>query len=137
MIQFIRINFKQLPHFYPIFVPHNSTYSLPSLVSYPFSCYTFILENPTTCLGGFAMFYKVKTVKALPNFILEVTFINHEIKYYDVTPLFTKWSAFESLKTVQGLFEQVKVDAGGYGISWNDDIDLSCNELFFNGKSTI
>ena len=33
-----------------------------------------------------------------------------------------------------GLFEQVKVDAGGYGISWNDEIDLSCDELYHNGK---
>ena len=28
----------------------------------------------------------------------------------------------------------VKVDAGGYGISWNDNIDLSSNELWENGK---
>lgn len=28
---------------------------------------------------------------------------------------------------------EVKVDAGGYGVSWNDDIDLSCNELWENG----
>ena len=36
--------------------------------------------------------------------------------------------------SVSGLFEQVKVDAGGYGISRNDDIDLSCEELYQNGK---
>ena len=28
------------------------------------------------------------------------------------------------------LFEQAKVDAGGYGISWNDDIDISEYELW-------
>ena len=27
-----------------------------------------------------------------------------------------------------------KVDVGGYGIIWNDDIDISCDELFENGK---
>ena len=31
-------------------------------------------------------------------------------------------------------FFDVKVDQGGYGISWSDNIDLSCDELFFNGK---
>lgn len=31
------------------------------------------------------------------------------------------------------MFEQVSVDAGGYGISWNDDIDLDCEELWANG----
>ena len=28
------------------------------------------------------------------------------------------------------LFEQAKVDVGGYGISWNDDIDISEYELW-------
>jgi hypothetical protein len=42
------------------------------------------------------------------------------------------------LTYVQGLFEQVKVDTGGFGISWNDDIDLSCDELFDHGmEATI
>lgn len=34
---------------------------------------------------------------------------------------------------MKGLSEQVKVDVGGYGISWNDEIDLSCDELYDNG----
>lgn len=80
------------------------------------------------------MFYKVASVKALPDFMLEITFTNQEVKYYDVKPLFQKWPAFENLKNTLGLFEQVKVDAGGYGISWNDEIDLSCNELYFHSK---
>ena len=28
-----------------------------------------------------------------------------------------------------------KVDVGGYGISWNDEIDLSCDELWDNDVS--
>jgi len=80
------------------------------------------------------MFHKIKTVKALPNYILEVIFENDELKYYDVKQLFEKWVIFENLKNVKGLFEQVKVDAGGYGISWNEELDLSCNELYSNGK---
>ena len=27
------------------------------------------------------------------------------------------------------------MDQGGFGISWNDEIDLSCDELFFGGKT--
>ena len=30
-------------------------------------------------------------------------------------------------------FECVSVDVGGYGIVWNDDLDLSCDELWENG----
>ncbi len=79
------------------------------------------------------MFYKVQDVKPLEKYKLLVTFQNGEIKEYDVKPLFDKWQAFKDLAYINGLFQQVKVDAGGYGISWNDDIDLSCDELYYNG----
>ena len=80
------------------------------------------------------MFYKVQDVKPLEKYKLLVTFQNGEIKKYDVKPLFDKWQAFKDLAYINGLFQQVKVDAGGYGISWNDDIDLSCDELYYNGE---
>lgn len=79
------------------------------------------------------MFYKVEEVRPLPAYNLLVKFITGEYKQYNVKPLFEKWDVFKALSNVKGLFEQVKVDTGGYGISWNDDIDLSCNELWENG----
>lgn len=79
------------------------------------------------------MFYKVKEVQPLPAFNLLICFDTGEYKQYNIAPLFDKWDIFRTLSSVKGLFEQVKVDAGGYGISWNDDIDLSCNELWENG----
>ncbi|MDR1001530.1 MAG: DUF2442 domain-containing protein [Clostridiales bacterium] len=79
------------------------------------------------------MFHKVKTVKPLPGYLLAVSFENDEQKQYDVKPLFDKWDAFKALALVKNLFEQVQVDVGGYGVSWNDDIDLSCDELYNNG----
>ncbi len=79
------------------------------------------------------MFYRVKDVQPLPNYSVLVRFITGERKRYNVAPLFEKWEAFQALSTIKGLFEQVKVDEGGYGISWNDEIDLSCNELWENG----
>ena len=78
------------------------------------------------------MFHKIKHVKPLENYILEITFEDNTIKHYDVSTLFDKWIVFQNLITIKGLFEQVKVDVGGYGISWNDEIDLSCNELWEN-----
>lgn len=79
------------------------------------------------------MFYKVKSVKPLPNYSLDVLFENGTSKEYDVKPLFHRWPVFQDLQQIQGLFHLVQVDSGGYGISWNDDIDLSCNELWDNG----
>ena len=80
------------------------------------------------------MIHKEKTVKPLANYMLEVTFEDDTMKYYDVSNLFEKWEVFEDLRKIEGLFEQVIVDKGGYGISWNDAIDLSCNELWENGS---
>ncbi len=79
------------------------------------------------------MFYRVKDVQPLPNYNLAVRFENGRCKRYDVRPLFSRWEPFQALASVRGLFEQVRVDERGYGISWNDEIDLSCNELYENG----
>ena len=82
--------------------------------------------------GGIA-WRVIKHAEVLEEYILEVTFQNNVIKYYDVSELFEKWNVFQELKKDRKLFEQVKVDEGGYGISWNDNLDLSCNELWENG----
>ncbi|MBR4684037.1 MAG: DUF2442 domain-containing protein [Spirochaetia bacterium] len=81
------------------------------------------------------MFHKVKTVSALPDFQLSVQFAEGVTKIYDIKPLFKKWKNFGILKQKSDLFYNVIVDKGGYGIIWNDNLDLSCDELFENGKT--
>lgn len=63
---------------------------------------------------------------------LFVTFVNGVEKIYDCNQL-PHLEAFQSLED-KVFFRSVKVDAGGYGVSWNDDIDLSEYELWVNGK---
>ena len=79
------------------------------------------------------LFHRVLEVKPLSDYRLHVYFITGETCIYDVKPLFDKWHSFHSLKQIDNLFEQVRVDSGGYGISWNDEIDLACDELYYNG----
>jgi hypothetical protein len=81
------------------------------------------------------MFHKVKAVNALPDFLLSVQFSEGVTKLYDVKPLLKKWAAFRPLLNNTELFYGVAVDIGGYGIVWNDDIDLSCDELYENGET--
>lgn len=79
------------------------------------------------------MFYKIQSVIPEEDFILQVQFTDGVEKRYDMKPLFETVPEFLDLKTIPGLYRQVKVDTGGYGISWNDEIDLAGNELRENG----
>ena len=81
------------------------------------------------------MFHKVKTVNVIPDYRLSIQFAEGVTKIYDLKPLFEKWPIFRNLKSDDTLLYSVEVDAGGYGIIWNDDIDLSCDELFENGET--
>ncbi len=78
------------------------------------------------------MFHKIKNVSPLPEYKLSVQFSEGVTKIYDVKPLFEKISAFKVLETGND-FECVSVDVGGYGVIWNDELDLSCDELWENG----
>lgn len=77
-------------------------------------------------------FHKVKDVSALADLKLSVQFTNGTTKIYEVAPLMQRFSAFRILED-ETLFRDVKVDQGGYGIVWNDDLDLFCDELWKNG----
>lgn len=80
------------------------------------------------------MFHKVKAVSPLPDFRISVQFAEGVTKIYNVEPLFSKWESFQELEDPD-LFAEVEVDVGGYGIIWNDELDLSCDELFANGET--
>ncbi len=81
------------------------------------------------------MFHKIRSVAHLPNYQLLVHFFDGTAKRYNVYPLLSR-EPFSDLLSVKGLFEKVTVDPGGYGISWNDDIDIDGEELWVNGEAT-
>ena len=63
---------------------------------------------------------------------LVALFANGTTKEYDVAPLVKSIPAFKALEN-EAVFDSVSVDTGGYGIVWNDEIDLSCDEIWDNG----
>ena len=77
-------------------------------------------------------FHTIKSIKPLENMILEAVFSSGEIKKYDMKKLIKKHEVFKDLENKE-LFVKVKVDIGGYGIVWNEDIDLSSEEIWENG----
>lgn len=78
------------------------------------------------------MFHRLESISPVGGTSLKGVFLNGETRYYDVSKLFDEIPVFRSLLD-KGLFERVRVDNGGYGISWNDDIDLSADEIYENG----
>jgi hypothetical protein len=79
------------------------------------------------------VFPKIQAVTPLPGKKLLVRFAGHEHKVYDCRPLM-KQEPFSALQD-ESLFRQVKVDGGGYGVSWSDRIDLSESELWIKGQA--
>ena len=79
------------------------------------------------------MFHKIKNVTPLKDFKLSIQFAEGITKIYDMKKLIENNKKFEDLKDIN-IFNSVEVDIGGYGVIWNDDIDISCDELFENSK---
>jgi uncharacterized protein DUF2442 len=76
---------------------------------------------------------KVKSVTPLPGKQLFVTFVSGDAKVYDCTRLLNE-SPFYPLKD-EAFFRNVHVDETGFGIVWNDNLDLSESELWIHGKT--
>ena len=79
------------------------------------------------------MFHKLNQIKALPGCRLWAKFLDGRAVIYDVSRLTAVNPVFGDLVRNPDLFAQVRIDPGGYGISWNDDLDLEAEELWKNG----
>lgn len=79
------------------------------------------------------MFHKIKSVAPASDYKLSVQFSEGVTKLYDIKPLFEKIPTFKQLENNPAKFACASVDVGGYGIVWDDDLDLSCDELWKNG----
>ena len=77
--------------------------------------------------------HKVRSVMPCPGMVLSVVFQDGTEKIYNMRQLYGVFPQFKSLEELPDLFNQVRVDAGGYGISWNDELDLACDELWDSG----
>lgn len=79
------------------------------------------------------MSHMIQSVLPIEDFILGVKFVGGAIKLYDMNPLFSKLPIFAALREDPTLYSKVVVDTGGKGITWNDELDLSADELWEHG----
>lgn len=79
------------------------------------------------------MFHKAVNLCFLQGTVLEVTFQDGQIKQYDVQRLFSKYPQLAALQN-RALFLSGRL-AGGYGIIWNDELDLETETVYEDGLS--
>lgn len=79
---------------------------------------------------------RIKSIKPCSDYRLLIEFTNGVKKEYDMNKLINTDKMYIPLKDVT-LFNSVVVDGGGYGVSWNDDIDMSEYELWNNSVEVL
>ena len=77
---------------------------------------------------------KIKGVKPQTGKKLVVEFANGVFKLYDCNPLLDS-EAFRLLRD-EAVFRCARVDDHGYGVIWNDDIDLAESEIWIHGQDS-
>ena len=81
------------------------------------------------------IFHKIKSVGTINDSILIAQFEDGICKMYDVKQLLRSYPVFEKLLENKKLFRSVHIEGSGFGIVWNDEFDLSCNEIWENGST--
>lgn len=76
---------------------------------------------------------KVISAKVIGDRTLLIEFSDREFNQYDISNLLNK-PMFAPLKN-PSFFKDFRIEAGGYGLVWNEDIDISEYELWKNGVS--
>jgi hypothetical protein len=76
---------------------------------------------------------KIVRAEAIGDRIIRVEFTNQDLKDYDISTLIEN-PMFAPLQQPE-FFRNFQVEPGGYGLVWNDDIDISEYELWSKGKT--
>ncbi len=76
---------------------------------------------------------KIISAQVLSDRTLLIEFSDSEVKQYDISNLLDK-PMFTPLKN-PSFFKSFRIEPGGYGLVWNEDIDISEYEFWKNGVS--
>lgn len=75
----------------------------------------------------------ITKIEPKDNLIIIATFADGEVVSFDVKEMINKYPVFKQLEN-RKLFDSVSIDGVGYGISWNDELDLSSEGIYAKGK---
>ena len=77
---------------------------------------------------------RIKDVEPMEDYKLSVLFDDGKKVVYNVVEDIDTIVAFNDLKTIEGLWQQVQVDKSRTVVYWNDWIDLPSDTLYEYGK---
>lgn len=83
--------------------------------------------------GDVGMIQRIKSVKPLDNYMLQVIFDDGKEVLYDVNDDIETIDSFKDLREIYGFFRQVKIDQSRTYIFWNDEIDLPSDAIYEYG----
>ena len=78
------------------------------------------------------MFHKATKIEYRNGTVLELTFRDGCVKQFDMASMFEIYPPLRSL-TDRTVFTSGKLSPGGYGIVWNDELDLEAETVYTNG----
>lgn len=80
------------------------------------------------------VFHRAVSIETLPDCRMRLVFRDGAVRVYDVKTLFDEIPQLRALEEDPALFHSARLDPGGYGIFWNDELDLSCDEVYEYGE---
>lgn len=83
------------------------------------------------------MIIRMKSVEALDDYILLVTFDDDKVVEYDMKDDMKTLPSYDDLERIQGLWKQVLLDESRTCVYWNDYIDLPSDMIYEFGKEII
>lgn len=77
---------------------------------------------------------KIKGIRLFGDCILEATFFSGDVKLFDVKQLFDSYPSYKRLAEDEDLWKSATLLPHGSGVYFNDDIDLTAEEIWKNGE---
>ena len=80
------------------------------------------------------MHYRAIKITYLEDVTFKMTFQDGKIVKYDLSKLFSKYPQFKRLREDRNLFMMGHLDSGGYGVIWDDELDLDATSVYLDGE---
>jgi hypothetical protein len=83
------------------------------------------------------MICRIREIRTLPGYRIHAVFDDGKSVIYNVLDDIEAIPSYAPLKTLPGLFEQVRLDQSRTCVYWNDEIDLPSDAIYEYGEALV